>query len=330
MDRSRDLEHALDAAHAACRAVGAVGSPADFGAGGVVDKGAAGPLTLADLASQVAAITVLRAELGSSARFVAEESAEEVEANGGTELLDRVAGILRGAGIARSASGAPIDASGVRDALSCGGHAGGTDRFWAIDPLDGTKGYLRGGQFAIAIALVEGGRPVAGVLGLPRLADAGTGIGTGVLVAASLGRGVEQRAIGDRAARPLRARDWAAGMPIRLAGSVEKSHSASDDLESSVSRLGSVEPVRVDSQAKYALVARGDADAYVRRSPSAGYREWIWDHAAGALVAAEAGCTVTDTLGTPLDFSRGRRLESSTGILCAPPVLHRELASLLA
>lgn len=330
MDRARDLEHALDAAHAACRAVAAVGSPAVFGSSGVVEKGAAGPLTLADLASQVAAIATLRAALGPSARFVAEESAEEVEANGGAELLDRVACILREAGILQLAPGIPTDPAGIRDALSCGGHAGGTDRFWAIDPLDGTKGYLRGGQFAIAIALVEGGRPVAGVLGLPRLAGSGTAPGAGVVVAASLGHGAEQRAIGSRAATALRARDWSPGMPIRLAGSVEKSHSTSDDLESAVSRLGPVEAVRVDSQAKYALVARGDADAYVRRSPSAGYREWIWDHAAGALVAAESGCTVTDTLGTPLDFSRGRRLEASTGILCAPPRLHRTLAPLLA
>ena len=330
MDRTRDLEHALDAAHAACRAVAAVGSPSDFGASGVVEKGAAGPLTLADLASQAAAIATLRASLGPSARFVAEESAEEVEANGGAELLGRVARILRDAGVAGLAPGTATDAAGVREALSCGGHAGGSDRFWAIDPLDGTKGYLRGGQFAIAIALVEAGRPVVGVLGLPRLADAGTGTGAGVLVAASLGHGAEQRAIGGRASSPLRARDWSPGMPIRLAGSVEKSHSASDDLESAVSRLGAVDPVRVDSQAKYALVARGDADAYVRRSPSAGYREWIWDHAAGALVATESGCTVTDTLGTPLDFSRGRRLEASTGILCAPPRLHRALAPLLA
>lgn len=330
MDRARELEHALSAADAACRAVAAVGSPEDFGPGGVVEKGAAGPLTLADLASQVAAIVTLRAALGPSTRFVAEESAEEVEAHGGDELLGRVARILGDAGIAGGAPGARIDATGVREALSLGGHAGGRDRFWAIDPLDGTKGFLRGGQFAIAIALVEEGRPVVGVLGLPRLGPTGTEPGSGVLVHAVLGGGAGQALLGGGPATAIRARGWSAGQPIRLAGSVEKAHSASDALESVVARVGDVHPVRVDSQAKYALVARGDADAYVRRSPSAGYREWIWDHAAGALVASEAGCVVTDALGCPLDFSQGRRLERSSGILCAPPALQRVLGELLA
>ena len=323
MDRSRDLQLALDAARAACRAVAAVGRPEDFGPGGVVEKGAAGPLTLADLASQVAAIASLRAALGGSTRFVAEESAEEVEANGGESLLDRVAGIL-------CAAGTRIDGIGVREALSCGGHEGGVDRFWAIDPLDGTKGYLRGGQFAIAIALVEEGRPVVGVLGLPRLSSAGIDAGEGVVASAVRGAGASQGTVEGTLTAPIRVKPWAPGQPVRLAGSVEKAHSASDTLEALVGRLGPVEPVRVDSQAKYALVARGDADAYVRRSPNAGYREWIWDHAAGALVATEAGCSVTDALGTPLDFSQGRRLEHSSGIVCAPAGLHARLVELLA
>lgn len=323
MDRARDLECALDAARAACRAVSAVGSPSDFGPEGVLEKGAAGPLTLADLASQVAAIASLRAAFGPSARFVAEESADEVAAHGGEPLLVRVAEILR-------ASGMAIDAAGVRDALSSGGHEGGGDRFWAIDPLDGTKGYLRGGQFAIAIALVEAGRPVVGVLGLPRLAGSGLQLGSGVLASAISGGGAHQRGLAGGGATPIRARGWSTGQPVRLAGSVEKAHSASDALEALVAALGPVEPVRVDSQAKYALVARGDADAYVRRSPSAGYREWIWDHAAGALVASEAGCAVTDILGTPLDFAQGRRLERSTGVVCAPAGLHGALIEVLA
>jgi 3'(2'), 5'-bisphosphate nucleotidase len=323
MDRARDLECALDAARAACRAVSAIGSPSDFGPEGVLEKGAAGPLTLADLASQVAAIASLRAVFGPSARFVAEESADEVAAHGGEPLLVRVAEILR-------ASGMAIDAAGVRDALSSGGHEGGGDRFWAIDPLDGTKGYLRGGQFAIAIALVEAGRPVVGVLGLPRLAGSGLQLGSGVLASAISGGGAHQRGLAGGGATPIRARGWSTGQPVRLAGSVEKAHSASDALEALVAALGPVEPVRVDSQAKYALVARGDADAYVRRSPSAGYREWIWDHAAGALVASEAGCAVTDILGTPLDFAQGRRLERSTGVVCAPAGLHGALIEVLA
>jgi 3'(2'), 5'-bisphosphate nucleotidase len=109
---------------------------------------------------------------------------------------------------------------------------------------------------------------------------------------------------------------------VRLASSVETAHSASDEVERALAQISAVESVRIDSQAKYGLVARGSADAYIRRSPTATYVEHIWDHAAGALVAQEAGCTVTDLRGQPLDFSQGRGLSSNEGIVCATPALH--------
>jgi 3'(2'), 5'-bisphosphate nucleotidase len=324
MRHADDLDVALQAALAACRAVTALGAPESFDPGAVLDKGAAGPVTVADLASQVAASMVLRRAFGPSLALVAEESADEAESLGGQPMMELVASVLGRGGLS-------ADADGVRRSLSLGGHAGGgAGRFWTIDPLDGTKGYLRGGQFAVAVALVEDGVPVVGALGLPRLEASGTGAGRGVVVMAVRGAGAHQRSLDGGTVTPVRARDWAPGAAIRLAGSVEKAHSASDELEAAFGRLGPVESVRVDSQAKYALVARGDADAYVRRSPSAGYREWIWDHAAGALVAQEAGCTVTDALGRALDFSRGRRLEESSGILCAPPWLHAASLEVLA
>jgi 3'(2'), 5'-bisphosphate nucleotidase len=81
----------------------------------------------------------------------------------------------------------------------------------------------------------------------------------------------------------------------------------------------------MDSQAKYALLARGAADVYLRLPSRKGYIERIWDHAAGALIASEAGCTITDIHGKPLDFSHGRGLELNAGILGAPPELHARL-----
>ncbi|MEM9662703.1 MAG: inositol monophosphatase family protein, partial [Planctomycetota bacterium] len=50
--------------------------------------------------------------------------------------------------------------------------------------------------------------------------------------------------------------------------------------------------------------------------------ERIWDHAAGALIAAESGCAVTDIFGNQLDFGQGRGLEKNKGIVCAPPRVH--------
>ena len=87
-------------------------------------------------------------------------------------------------------------------------------------------------------------------------------------------------------------------------------------------RMGLVRPpLQMDSMAKYAAVAAGDAHVYMRFRP-ADYREKVWDHAAGAVIAQESGCVVSDCDGAPLDFSRGRFLDVEGGIVAAPPALH--------
>ena len=324
-DLLRRMEHAAAAARAAAAAIASVGDPAALSAGAVMDKGAAGPATVADLAGQVAAIRALRAREGPRCRVMAEESLEEVERLGGDGLVERVALALAAAGLA-------VTRAEVRDTLAEGADpGGGVGECWAIDPLDGTKGYLRGGQFAIAVGLLRDGEPVAGAVAAPRLGLHGTDPGAGTVFLATAGHGAWQEPLGagEGGRAPVRARAWSRGDAIRLGGSVERAHSASDALEAAAAALGTVVPVRVDSQAKYALVARGDADAYVRRSPSAEYRECAWDHVAGALVAREAGCTVTDVHGRPMDFGGGRRLHASEGVLCAAPGLHEALLAAL-
>jgi 3'(2'), 5'-bisphosphate nucleotidase len=319
----RRLAAALDAARAASRAIAAVGDPQALTPGSVVEKGAAGPATVADLASQAAIVIALRRSLGEGVEIVAEENLEEAESLGGAALVAR-------AHSAFAASGIDAGEASFRDALaSCAGE-GGVSAFWTVDPLDGTKGYLRGGQFAVAIALVERGRPVLGVLAAPRLGVDGSGPGDGILAVAIDGLGAVQSPLASWSPRPLRAHPWSPGDAVRVAGSVEKAHSSSDSLEARAAALGPVDPVRIDSQAKYALVARGDADCYVRLSPSAGYRECIWDHAAGAVIARESGAVVTDAAGRALDFSCGRRFRDSSGIVCATPRLHESLVRLLA
>ena len=325
-DFLRRMHHAAAAARAAAAAIAAVGDPVRLAADFVMDKGAAGPATVADLAGQVAAIRALRSAEGPRCRIMAEESLDEVDRLGGDALVERVVRALQDAGLA-------LSRDEVRDTLAAGVDAGGADgECWALDPLDGTKGYLRGGQFAIAVGLLRDGVPVAGAVAAPRLAVRSTDAGAGVVFLAAAGQGAWQEellAASGGARTPVRARPWSRGDAIRLGGSVERAHSASDVLEAAASALGPVVPVRVDSQAKYALVARGDADAYVRRSPSPGYRECAWDHVAGALVAREAGCTVTDVHGRPMDFGGGRRLAASEGVLCAAPGLHAALLAAL-
>ena len=112
----------------------------------------------------------------------------------------------------------------------------------------------------------------------------------------------------------------------RFCESVESGHSAQGDSAAVAARLGiTAPPLRMDSQAKYAVVARGEADIYLRLPTRADYREKIWDHAAGALIVAEAGGVVTDIAGRPLEFNHGRELTANRGVIVTNGRLHAQV-----
>jgi len=75
-------------------------------------------------------------------------------------------------------------------------------------------------------------------------------------------------------------------------------------------------------QAKYATVADGRAEIYLRLPTRKDYVEKIWDHAGGVLVVEEAGGTVTDVDGKPLDFTHGRGLHANRGVIVTNGRLH--------
>ena len=83
--------------------------------------------------------------------------------------------------------------------------------------------------------------------------------------------------------------------------------------------------VSLDSQCKYSIVARGQADAYLRMPKNVEYVEKIWDHGAGSIIASESGAVVSDIHGNPLDFGHGRLLKANSGVIVAVPGLHERL-----
>src|SRR5262249_14058972 len=110
---------------------------------------------------------------------------------------------------------------------------------------------------------------------------------------------------------------------VRFCESVESGHSAHGDAASVADRLGiTAAPLRVGSQAKEAVVARGEARLYLRLPTRTDYREKIWDHAAGALLIEAAGGTVTDIHGRPLEFHHGRELAANRGVIVTNGRLH--------
>jgi adhesin HecA-like repeat protein len=93
-----------------------------------------------------------------------------------------------------------------------------------------------------------------------------------------------------------------------------------------VAELGAKRPpLRMDSQAKYGILARGEGTVYLRLPTKKSYVEKIWDHAAGAIIVEEAGGRVTDLYGKPLDFSRGRTLDNNQGIVATNGKLHQRM-----
>ena len=284
-----------------------------------VEKADRSPVTVADYASQAVVCRILAAWDGHMP-IVAEETSADLRAQ--EDMLRQVTGY-----VSRLEPGAgPAD---VCDWVELGNGAPAA-AFWTLDPIDGTAGFLRREQYAIALALIEEGEVRLGVLACPNLSDIGAGAanGCGVVFVAVKGGGAYQVPISGGAWTALAVDGAADGGSARLVESVESGHADHDGHGQIARWLGiSRAPVRLDSQAKYGVVARGDASVYLRLpSPaSPNYRERIWDHAAGALLVEEAGGRVTDAMGLPLDFGAGRRLEHNRGVIVSNGVLHESV-----
>lgn len=221
----------------------------------------------------------------------------------------------------------------AEDVLTWIDHGNGTvsSRYWTLDPIDGTKGFLRGDQYAIALALVENGDLKVGVLGCPYLSfDGGD---RGLLFVAVRGEGAVMMPLAGGDPQPLQVVQDPQSDRFRFVESVESGHGNQSQQNAMAQAVGIQSPsMRMDSQAKYAAVAAGQAALYLRlpspKTPD--YREKIWDHAAGTLVVQEAGGCVTDMHGKPLDFSQSARFEDNRGVVVSNGTIHAEVLAALA
>jgi len=189
-------------------------------------------------------------------------------------------------------------------------------RWWTLDPIDGTLGFLRRDQYAIALALMEDNKPILGLLGCPSLAVSKDDKEQGCILVALKGEGAYIRSLDSDSETKICVSSQS---DPKLAVFTESyvSRGFAHELNRGVAeRLqAKADPLRIDSQCKYAMVARGDSDVYLRLS-SLDYKEYIWDHAAGAFIVQEAGGDVVDFHGKPLDYSQGTRLTNNVGIVC--------------
>jgi len=305
-----ELDTALAAVRAACQVTAAV--QANLVTSDTLEKKDKSPVTVADFASQAVVCAALSETLPHDA-IVGEEDARE--------LRDDTAGALRARVLEHVQMVHPrASEPQMLGWIDRGGHDGTTERFWTLDPIDGTKGFLRNEQYAVALALIENGQVVLGVLGCPNFHG-------GVILSAVQGQGAKQHAMDARelalSGEPIAASEITSPKQARFCESVESGHSDQDQSVRIARKLGiTAPPLRMDSQVKYAAVARGEAQIYLRLPTRRDYREKIWDHAAGTIVVQEAGGTVTDVDGQPLDFTHGRQLEQNRGIIATGGRIH--------
>jgi 3'(2'), 5'-bisphosphate nucleotidase len=329
--RTEALRPGIEAVAAACRVARAVQQ--DPGRVRQITKDDRSPVTVADYAVQASVALALREHAG-GALIVGEEHAGFLRQPEHEAVRDAVVEAVR---MLRP------DVSGgtVLEAIDNCDHDASADAYWTLDPVDGTKGFLRGQQYAIALARLERGQVVLAAMGCPNLpTDWSQPFDVpdpqGAVYAAAVGAGSWQWPATDldREPSPIRARHTGGDdvpRTVRICESVEAAHSKHGDTQRVLDRLGfGVEYARLDSQCKYAVVARGQADAYLRMPTRRGYVEKIWDHAAGMLIATEAGAVVTDVTGAALDFGRGRRLEANRGVVCAAAGVHGKIIDAIA
>lgn len=189
----------------------------------------------------------------------------------------------------------------------------GWRRYWLVDPLDGTREFIkRNDEFTVNIALIDEGRPVLGVVYAPAL---------GLMYSASAEAGAIKQQ-GTSAPKVIRARTLHAANPV-IAGS--RSH-AGEKMESFLqqveSRLGPPKLLSLGSSLKICLVAEGEADVYPRLGPTS-----EWDTAAAQAVLECAGGSIVDREGNVLRYNTKASLLNPEFFACgiAPPAWHEYL-----
>lgn len=283
----------------------------------VLEKKDKSPVTVADFGSQALVCRAIR-EAFPSDPIIAEEDSAALKTDENAPLLEKVVAHL-------NAVRDGVDADVACEWIDHGGAQEYSERFWTLDPIDGTKGFLRGEQYAIALALIVDGVIEVAALGCPNLSvSADQPDNKGVVYTAVRGQGTIAMAM-DGSGEPVEVKVSATtdSALARFCESVESGHTSHSDSANVAEKLGITEDsVRLDSQAKYAVVARGEADIYLRLPTRPGYVEKIWDHAAGVLVITEAGGTATDIYGQPLEFNHGWGLHANKGVIVTNGPLH--------
>ena len=289
--------------------------------GGTVFKDDKSPVTVADFSAQAIICKMINDAFPNDS-IVGEEDASILRAPESREALTKVQGYV---------NHLFPDASedDVRNWIDLG-NGKSQGRYWTLDPIDGTKGFIRGDQYAVALALMENDQIKIGILVCPNLPvdQDDPDKGEGVLFVAVRGEGAEMVPMKDGVAEYINVSNVSSTSDATMVEGVVSGHGNHRAQSATARKLDiKTDSLRMDSQAKYGAVARGDVEIYLRMpSPKTpDYKENIWDHAAGVLIVEEAGGKVTDIDGKSLDFSKGTKLYENRGVVVSNGRFHDEI-----
>ncbi|KAJ4288805.1 hypothetical protein N0V88_007132 [Collariella sp. IMI 366227] len=301
----RELEAAISAAEIAAQISRTTLAAASSDSTSAFDlvKDDLSPVTVADFAIQA----LLTRTLGlafSSDGFIGEESADELRQNPAllTAVLDILVQVTGNAALFRDGA----DLCDVID--SCATVTPSTARrVWVFDPIDGTKTFIRHEQYAVNIALLDGGREVLSVVACPLMAEdvkapvrdgSVDPTGRGCILFGVRGMGLTCWELLDSGVDVVH-KDVADRLGVEFPGS---------DL------LGWVP--------RWAVMALGAANMTVWVYKQRNRYAKVWDHAGAMLLFEEVGGKVTDVHGKDIDFKAGRKFENNFGFVAAPEKVH--------
>lgn len=317
-----------------------------------VEKEDGSPVTVADYGAQVLVSWSLQRSLpGQTFNMVGEEDSADLRTEEGGPVLRRITDLVNHTLSECEKDATLLTPEDVLELVDAGRSDGGkTGRHWVLDPIDGTRGFITMRQYAVCLGMLVDGEIGLGVLGCPNLpqwsvsdVDCNDGgcdpydeRGIGCCFAAHVGRGTYAGPlfVADKDEMPgikVHVNDLLSPEEVRFMESVEAKHSNHVLSAAVATEIGLELPsLRIDSQAKYGVLSRGDSSIFMRYPPDS-YREKIWDHVAGVMVLQEAGGVVSDAAGNKLDFSQGRHLPYlNGGLIAATPSMHRLIIAALA
>ena len=198
-----------------------------------------------------------------------------------------------------------------------------------IDPIDGTKGFKKGLCYAIAIGLYFDGKPQFGCMAVPSFPEIGGTSHETVIAYGGAGIGAFWLKAGGGQPKRLHVSDIKRISKVRVVGS--RAHDRGDICGKFVEKTDIGQTGRMDGQAKYLMLASGQADVYIRSADPVYGIAFPWDHCTGQVILEEAGGKVTDFAGKPLNYDTpyGSPIKDLDGLVATNAKCHDEILEII-